>query len=105
MALGLWNGLALQVEWKGFDGTAEDSKKVVLPDLDCAFRQVSTVIVRREKLIGHLCVLYFSVVGGGYFVVKDLVSWDEALEFHACKGALPGEDHFAFCPVLYWLNP
>ena len=79
LAIGLWNGLAPQVEWKGFGGTAEDSNKVVLPGLDSAFCQVSTVIVRRDKLIGHLCVVDLSAVGGGYFVVEDLVSWDEAL--------------------------
>ena len=34
LAIGLWNGLAPQVEWEGFGGTAEDPSKMVLPGLD-----------------------------------------------------------------------
>ena len=93
------------MEWEDFSGTAEDPYKVVFPGLDCAFRQVLLVVVGGDELVGHLCFLYLSEAGGGYFIADNLLARDDVLEFHACKGSSPVEDHFASCPVFHGFNP
>ena len=93
------------MEREGFGGTAEDVNKVIVSCFYGAFCQVTLVVVRSDKLVGHLRLLYLCAVGGGDFVVEDLVSWYEALQLRAYEGTSPGEDHFALGPVFHGFNP
>ena len=44
-------------------------------------------------------------VEGRYFVVEDLVFWDDALVLHTSKCASTGHTHFPLYFVFDWLHP
>ena len=78
---------------------------MVFPGLDGFFGKVATVIIWRDEFESHVGGFDLISVEGRYFVVKDLVFWDDALVLHTNKCALTGQNHFLLCFVFDWLHP
>ena len=70
---------------------------MVFPGLDGFFGDVATVIVWRNELESHVGGFDIISIEVVYFVVEDLVFWDDALVLHKSECALMGQNSFPLC--------
>ena len=63
------------------------------------------MIVWRNELESHVGGFDLVSIEGRYFVVEDLVFWDDALVLHTSECALTGQNNSPLCFVFDWLQP
>ena len=67
--------LAPKLEREGFICTAQDRNKVALKSLDGLLSSVSTVIVWRDELVGHIIMLDLMLKLSRTFIIQDVHRW------------------------------
>ena len=83
LALGLWNGtISGGGGWGACSHTTENATEMVLTPLDCAIRYVLPMVICWQQLVGHVGFPDLLFVRFRYFIVQNLVHWNNTLDFH-----------------------